>query len=115
MRRILSKITGRVYYSLASIKNRYPCRLVKIDQNISSNQNSQVTYQAINKINIRTEDIQEIISDAVLLEKFHPTDCVKMGFISCGDILFNNCSDIEELKALYKKIAKEMLSNIQEG
>lgn len=112
MSNILRKLSGKIYYSLASVKNRYPCKIIKVDHNKSSvKKTTKITFQAVNKTNIRKATVEELISDPILLEKFHPTDCVRMGFLSAGDLLFRSCSNIEECKKLYEKISLEILKD----
>lgn len=106
----IEKITGYFSYSIASIKNRYPCKIIGIKQNNnSSNVKNEIVYQAVNKINIRKSTAKDIISDSMLIEKFHPTDGVKLGFISAGEILFDDPAlTLDEIKILHRKIVEDM-------
>jgi len=103
----IGKITGYFNYSLASIKNRYPCKIVSLKRN--ANTKTEVTFQAVNKINIRKSTAKDIISDTMLIEKFRPTDGVMLGFISAGEILFSDPTmTLSEIKNLYFKIVDDM-------
>lgn len=106
----IEKITGYFSYSLASIKNRYPCKIIGIKQHGNNgNVRNDIAYQAVNKINIRKSTAKDIISDSMLIEKFHPTDGVKLGFVSAGEILFNDPTlTLEEIKSLHRKIVEDM-------
>jgi len=109
MRSIIGKITESIHYSLASIRNRYPCKIVNIKQSENESLKNKILYQAVNKVNIRSSTTKDIISDSMLVEKFHPTDCVKLGFISAGEILFGDSAlTLDEIKNLHKSIVDKM-------
>ena len=73
MKHIINHIRNRLSYSFESVKNRYPCRIIKIENADNLTRNTTVTFRAVTKINIRTINIKELIKDSVLIEKFHPT------------------------------------------
>ena len=115
MSRVLSKIIDKYHYAMESIKNRYPCKVVQVINTDNFSKNTRIKYQAASKINIRESSIQSILDDPLLLEKFHPTDGVKFGFISCGEILLRENISIEQARELYKEITKNMFADILEN
>jgi hypothetical protein len=47
-----------------------------------------------------------------LVEKFHPTDCIKIGFFAAGELFLKNNFSSEEIQLKFKKISDEMLKEI---
>lgn len=111
----IQKLKDRFYYSMESIRNRYPCKMIKVKNLKNDQKKTTIVYQAVTKINLREETIQEILNDPMLTEKFHPTECVKLGFLSAGEILIKNQRCPPELKAKYEEIVTAMFSNLEEG
>ncbi len=70
-------------------KNKYPFKLVggKSSDQING---TVITYTILGKREGHEKDLREIINNSELLEKFHPTEVVKFGFISLGDSIFSN-------------------------
>ena len=112
MPNIISNIKDRFYYTLESIKNRYPCKIIKI-KNIENLGEARIIYRAVTKYNIRECSAKDIIDDPLLLEKFHPTDCIKLSFLAAGEILLKKVNSLDEAKDLYKKIISEMFKDLQ--
>ena len=83
MKKIFSGLVNRYYYTLESIKNRHPCKIISVTNAKAYDKIAKVKYQAATKINIRTSSAKEILDDPLLIEKFHPTDGVKLGFLAC--------------------------------
>ncbi len=113
MPNFISNIKDRFYYSLESIKNRYPCKIIKIKNVGSLRETPSVTYRAVTKYNIRECSAKDIIDDPLLLEKFHPTDCIKLSFLAAGEILLKKTNSLDEAMDLYKKIISEMFKDLQ--
>lgn len=111
MEKFIQKIKNRFYYSIESIKNRYPCKIIKIKLSNNLKDNSIITYQAVTKLNVREATAKDILDDPLLIEKFHPTDCVKLSFLAAGEILLNKSKNIEEAKEIYKHIILEMFKD----
>ena len=109
MKEKLELIKNRAYYYLASIKNRYPCKIVGIGSSAENWGTFKVIYRAITKFNIVEASAQEIMDDPMLIEKFHPTDAVKLGFIAAGEVLLKDITSIELAKETYEKIVKRMM------
>lgn len=107
--KFIENLKNRFYYSLESIKNRYPCKIIKIKNSENYNKKSSILFQAVTKI--RESTIFEILEDALLIEKFHPTDAVKLGSLSAGEILLKESRSIEEAQNKYQQILKGMLKN----
>jgi hypothetical protein len=112
MSKLIEKFKNKLHYSIESIHNRYPCKLIKIKHAGDFKKNSRVIYRAVTKLNIRECSIKEVLDDTSLVEKIHPTDCIKLGFIALGDILLKECSSIEEAQTKYKQIINEMLKDM---
>ena len=111
MKKIFSGIINRYYYTIESIKNRYPCKIIAVSDFVGDDKIAKIKYQAVTKINIRTSTAKDILDDPLLVEKFHPTDGVKMGFLACGEILLKDCLTIDEAREKFKTIIHEMLPN----
>ena len=115
MKHIINHIRNRLSYSFESVKNRYPCRIIKIENADNLTRNTTVTFRAVTKINIRTINIKELIKDSVLIEKFHPTECIKLGVAALGDILLkNNSTSVEEIINQYKTISRNLFGQMEE-
>lgn len=112
MSNIIRKIISKYYYSLESIKNRYPCKIIAVKNIDKFDAPVDIKFIAATKINIRKLQVQEILSDPLLIEKFHPTDSVKLGFLACGEILLKDNMTIEEARKLYLKITNLMFEDI---
>ncbi|MBS0350086.1 MAG: hypothetical protein JSR33_02680 [Proteobacteria bacterium] len=110
--KFIENLKNDFYYSIESIKNRYPCKIVKVKNTESYNKKASVLYQAATKINIRESTVAEILSDPLLIEKFHPTDGIKLGFLSAGEILLKESNNLEEAREKYQKILKGMFANL---
>ena len=109
MKKIISTITNRYHYARESIKNRYPCKIITVEYPVGHDKFAKIQYQAATKINIRTSTSKEILDDPLLVEKFHPTDGVKLGFLACGEILLNDCTTIAEARERFQLIMHKML------
>ena len=110
--KILEKLKQKFHYSLESIKNRYPCKLIEVTAASDFTKEAIVSFRAVTRINIRKATLPEMLDDPMLIEKFHPTEAVKLGFLSAGEILLKNSKDLEEAKSIYQKILNNMLNDI---
>ncbi len=111
MSKAFSKIINRYHYAIESIKNRYPCKIIAVSDVDKHDKCAKIKYQAVTKINIRTSTAKDILDDPLLVEKFHPTDGVKLGFLACGEILLKECTSIDEARMKFQTIINEMLPN----
>lgn len=111
---LFKRIANRYHYTLASIKNRYPCRIIKISNELDFKKTAIITYQAVTKFNLKQDTVVNILDDPKLIEKFHTTDGVKLGFVAFGEILLREGITIEESRCLYKNIAEKMFREIKE-
>ena len=112
MQKVFEKIANRFHYTMESIKNRYPCKIIAASNLHDFSNTSEITFTAVTKINIRTCPIEDIVNDPLLIEKFHPTDTFKLGFISFSEILLKDGITIDEARDLYKKISTSMFKDI---
>lgn len=97
---------------MESIKNRYPCKIINIKNLNDFSTPTEVQFLAATKINIRTSTTQAILDDPLMVEKFHPTDGVKLGFLACGEILLKENISLEEARRLYLKITHHMFQEV---
>lgn len=102
------KLKDKAYYSIESIKNRYPCKIVKVDNLVNFKKPAKITYQAVTRFNVSYSSIEAILNDKMIIEKFHPTDGVKMGFLAAGEILLKQHESLEQAKLTYTKIIEQM-------
>lgn len=110
MRALFDRIVNKYHYKIESIKNRYPCKIVNIQNLGCSEKEPNIIYCAGSKINIRESTAKEILDDPLLIEKFHPTDGVKLGFIAFGQLILKEKNDDAQIN-LYKKISENMFKN----
>ena len=115
MAKLFKKLINRYHYSMESIKNRYPCKIIDLKNLSDFCTQTEIKYLAATKLNIRTSTAQAILDDPLLIEKFHPTDGVKLGFLACGEILLKDDISLEEARKLYLMIAKHMFQDIIES
>lgn len=109
---ILGKVKNKFTYSVESIKNRYPCKLIKIKNHTDFNQKTLATYRAVTRFNLRELTLEEILNDQMIVEKFHPTDAVKLGFLSAAEIFLKNDKSITEIRQDYQKIVTNMFKDL---
>ena len=109
---MLRKLINRYHYSIESIKNRYPCKIIQIKKINDFSAPTEVQFLAATKINVRTATAQAILDDPLLVEKFHPTDGVKLGFLACGEILLKENASLDEVRQLYLMITKRMFQGM---
>src|SRR3990167_8011027 len=112
MMSLLRKVKNKFTYSVESIRNRYPCKLIKIKNHTDFDRKTLVTYRAVTRTNLRELTLEEILNDPMIVEKFHPTDAVKLGFLSAGEILLKNNLTLEQIKADYQRIVKAMFKDL---
>lgn len=94
-------------YSMLSLRNRYPCLLVG-EKHLYDKQTTIIQYVIKSKRNTVYEiSIEELLNDPLLIEKFHPTQAVKIGCIAMGDILYTIPEDQQRQK--YQAIMSNML------
>lgn len=105
---LLKKLINKFHYSIESIKNRYPCKIIDVLNLYDFSKPSEIRFLAATKINIRTSETKAILEDPLLIEKFHPTDGVKLGFLACGEILLSDNISLDEARALYMQIITNM-------
>ncbi|MCX7125449.1 MAG: hypothetical protein NTU49_06840 [Gammaproteobacteria bacterium] len=112
MRKIVEKLKNKFSYSFESIKNRYPCKLVRVKNHNVFDKKTLVTYQAVNRFNLRDLTLESLLNDPMIVEKFHPTEAVKIGFLSAGEILLKGEKSLEEIKREYQKIVTNMFKDL---
>lgn len=76
----MKKIKDKIHYALQSVRNRYPCKIVNIKNYDTTSKESVVVFQSVKAFNISTLTLRSLMEDPLLLEKFHPSDAVKLGF-----------------------------------
>lgn len=109
---VLGKVKNRFSYFVESIRNRYPCKLIKVKNHLDFDRKTLVIYQAVTRFNLRELGLEEILNNPMIIEKFHPTDAVKIGFLSAAEILLKNDKTLAEIKSDYEKIAANMFSGM---
>ena len=112
MKNVVEKLKNKFCYSIESIKNRYPCKLIKVKNHDIFDKKTIVTYQAVSRFNLREATLENILNDPMIVEKFHPTEAVKLGFLSAGEILLKNDKSPEAIKNDYLKIIASMFKNL---
>jgi hypothetical protein len=72
-----------------AIKNTYPFKLVSGKPNHQGT-DTIITYTILGKREGHQKNLGDLINNMELIEKFHPTETVKFGFIGLGDFLFSS-------------------------
>lgn len=87
--RIEPKRTNNLFEHLSSviIENKYQCKLVA-GKSSPSGDDTIITFTMLGKREGYEKLLQKLLSDKKLLEKFHPTEAIKFGFIARGDFTF---------------------------
>ena len=70
-------------------KNIYPCRLVGVKSNNITSE-TRIIFTVLGKRDGYDTTLSELIKNKDLLNKFHPTEAVKFGFIHMGDTLLGS-------------------------
>ena len=76
-------------------KNKYPCRLVGENTENKTN-GTTIIFTVLGKRDGYKKLLSDLISNKDLLNKFHPTEAVKFGFIYMGDTLFEHTNQIKK-------------------
>lgn len=71
-----------------SCKNTYPYRLVG-EKNNGKSSETTIIYTILGKKDGYNKSLKDLILEKDLIDKFHPTEAVKFGFIYMGDMLFS--------------------------
>ena len=108
---MINNLSNKICYKLESIKNRYPCKIIKIKNCFQEKSKTSIIFQAVNRFNLRDMKLEEILNDPLLVEKFHPTDCIKMGFLAAGEILNSDNHSNTQAKQEFRSIFKKMFEN----
>ena len=72
---------NRVYYGIAAMRNRYACKIVEI-KHFNLEKQPIVRYQTFSRFHIYESNLRDIAMDKDLLEKFHPNDSWKIGYLT---------------------------------
>ena len=110
MKNLFNSMRNKIYYSMESIKNRYPCKLLKITVGQEEKPDITISFRAATKFDIRESKLKPLLDDGMLVEKFHPTDGVKLGFLSAGEIILNKAESIEDARKIFIDISQNMLN-----
>jgi len=102
------ELKNRLYYKHANMRNRYPCKIIKIKNHDNFTNKTCITFQAVNKLNIISESIDSILDDPLLVEKFHPNDAIKLGLLAMGQIAFDKCETLGEAQERFLTIVTHM-------
>ncbi len=98
-------IPAATFYHFSSIKNRYPCRVTaeRID---STTQETIVVYRVSPRKDEFEIKLKSLLDQPLLIEKFHPTEAIRLGFMAFGEIFFNQPK--ETAYQQYQDIVKKM-------
>lgn len=95
-------------YKMMSVQNRYPCMLIG-EKHLYDCKTTIIQYVVKSKRDVVYEiNIDELLNDPLLIEKFHPTQAVKIGCIAMGNILYSTPET--EIKQKYEHIMENMLN-----
>lgn len=101
----LGQVSSATAYHYLSIKNRYPCRVV--GERINSNtQETIVLYKVLPRKEEFEINLKDLLDQPMLVEKFHPTEAIRLGFMAFGDIFFNQPK--EKAYSKYQDMIKHM-------
>ena len=101
----ISHVKAATEYRFMSMRNRYPCKIVgeKFDE---TTHKTTVMYKVLTKKEEFEIGLEDLLDNQSLLEKFHPTQTVKLGFMAFGEIFFNEPKEIAYKK--YRDILVKM-------
>jgi hypothetical protein len=93
-------------YKMSSLRNRYPCRVTgeRFDENTRE---TIVFYKVIPRKEEFEIKLKDLLEDQHLIEKFHPAQTVKLGFMAFAEIFFN-FRNKEDAYLKYREIVKKM-------
>ena len=114
MKQLIEHLKNKTIYSLACIKNRYPCKLMRVKNLFSEKNHASVVYKIAIKFNFVESGISEILDNPDIIEKFHPMDGVKLGFLAASDILLKEFTTIGEARKKYNNIANNLFEGLTE-
>jgi hypothetical protein len=117
--KLFKRVNNFFSYASASIKNRYPCKIEEILYLYDLTQDTQIQYRVLTRFDVRIQTIQEILLDPLLIEKFHPSDGARFGFIAAADLLLKKRSpnatiQVNELLKEYKAVGDKMFCDYME-
>lgn len=100
--------TNEDYLDIAVMRNSYPCKLVggKTDR---KQIRTIITYIIWGKRDGHEKSLKHLINDKELIQKFHPTEAIKFGFIFSGDSLFSHSDPANKENNVF--IAKNGVKN----
>ena len=75
MRKLVEKFNNKICCSVESIKNRYPCKIIKAKCHDNLSKASVITYQAVSRLNLRESSVENLLSDPMIVEKLQ-SGCV---------------------------------------
>jgi len=87
-------------------RREYPVKIVG-ERFCKNNTETVILYRISPKKEAFEMPLKELLEDAILIEKIHPYQAVKLGFMACGEIMFNY-KDGEDQKRKYQEIVKKM-------
>lgn len=97
--------SNQLAYAQASIRNRFPCKIISIEKQHST---TTITYCILGKKNnVHTISIESLLDDPLLIEKFSPKDNVIIGYIVCGDLILHLTN--EEQHTHYNETLKQLM------
>ena len=112
-----NKALSLIHYLTASWGKRYSCKLEAINGLEDTSSPTIIEYQALNRLDLRRNEITEIVIDPQMVAKFHPIDAFKLGAIMVGDVIFKNqtLNTKEEMHEAYTRLCENLLENRTEG
>ncbi len=90
----------------SNTRREYPVKIVG-ERLCNNNAETTILYRISPKKEVFEIPLKELLEDAILIEKIHPYQAVKLGFMACGEIMFNY-KDGEDRKMKYQEIVKKM-------
>ena len=107
IKRKVSYWINSIYYYFATHRNQYYCKLIGEKLNPQEKSNTIILYRLLGKRDIFEISIRELLDNRDLLEKFHPTEAVKLGAIAMGDML--STIEHDATVARFQEIKRKML------
>ncbi|NNM59198.1 MAG: hypothetical protein HKM04_05225 [Legionellales bacterium] len=96
-----------IHYQMENRKNQYQCQLIGEKINASDKVNTVLIFRMMGKRDIHEIPVDKLLEDKTLVEKFCPTDGVKIGIIAMGDMLLNEENQTKAIQKI-EKIKKQM-------
>lgn len=105
---MIENIINWIKNVFSSDELRYSCVLV--GEKYNDKNETIIVYRIRNRPDVYETSLEELVTSPWIIEKFHPTDALKLGIIVCGDILSR--TPAEQRESRYQAIKNSIIQNL---